>query len=66
MLMQTMEERTGHERIDDLKEQMDRRFDVVDTRFDLVDKRFDDASAEFRRISASRMSKQRSAESAAT
>jgi chaperonin cofactor prefoldin len=40
------------ERLNDLKENVNQRFDVVDRRFDEVDKRFDKVDARFNRVEA--------------
>lgn len=44
--MQTMRESWTDERLDDLKENVNERFDQVDKRFDQVDKRFDRVEGE--------------------
>lgn len=40
------------ERLDDLKENVNQRFDVVDRRFDEVDKRFDKVDKRFDKVDA--------------
>jgi hypothetical protein len=40
------------ERLDDLKENVNQRFDVVDRRFDEVDKRFDKVDRRFDKVDA--------------
>jgi hypothetical protein len=40
------------ERLDDLKENVNQRFDVVDRRFDEVDKRFDKVDKRFDKVEA--------------
>jgi hypothetical protein len=41
IIMEAMREAWTDERLDDLRDQVDRRFDQVDVRFDKVDARFD-------------------------
>jgi hypothetical protein len=41
IIMEAMREAWTDERLDDLRDQVDRRFDQVDARFDKVDARFD-------------------------
>jgi tetrahydromethanopterin S-methyltransferase subunit G len=46
--MYKMREAWTDERMDDFRDEVNRRFDDVDKRFDDVDKRFDKVDAEFR------------------
>ena len=48
--MQTMRESWTDERLDDLKESLELRFDFVDQRFDFVDQRFDRLESDIREL----------------
>jgi hypothetical protein len=48
--MQTMRESWTDERLDDLKESMNERFDQVDTRFGQVDRRLDRMDGDIREL----------------
>jgi hypothetical protein len=48
--MDAMRESWTDERLDDLRSDVNRRFDEVDRRFDRVDKRFDDVDHELHRV----------------
>jgi len=50
MLMQMMEERSAHERIDGLEKRMDERFDFVDAEFLRIDRRFEKMENEIREL----------------
>jgi hypothetical protein len=47
IIMEAMREAWTDERLDDLRDQVDRRFDQVDIRFDKVDAKFDKVDARF-------------------
>jgi hypothetical protein len=50
--MEAMREAWTDERLDDLKDQVERRFDQVDARFDQVDARFAQVDARFEQVDA--------------
>jgi hypothetical protein len=48
--MYTMRESWTDERLDDFRDEVNRRFDKVDREFDKVDRRFDNVDAELHRV----------------